>query len=224
MPSCSIVFFGWLALSICRWDYLVWSSYCMIPFSPEIYVRLFGFSYQYPNGGHICGQRGVAFECAGDLVSSFKCRDSFCGRSVRLYKGNDRHRKAARKYVVLTLRFAFPFFFLATTGQRLKLQVYLCSIERSTALFCYFKPASLFWLSAFMAIKGRCTTIRRLDPPACSHTSPSPSVYSVYMVRHPRGSYVANPLPSLETGHTRNLINQVTLSSICKKIRLYSGS
>ena len=47
---------------------------------------------------------------------------------------------------------------------------------------------------------------------------------SVYMVRHPRGSYIVHPLLSLYVATPENRSIHWTLSSICKNIRLTSGS
>ena len=56
----------------------------------------------------------------------------------------------------------------------------------------------------------------------------SRSVYQVpgawYMIRHPRGSYVAYPLLSLEAVTPENISSISTPSSICKKRVLTSGS
>ena len=51
----------------------------------------------------------------------------------------------------------------------------------------------------------------------------------LFMVRHPRGSYIATPLLSLEVATPENIYIiyiyiYSTLSSVCKKVRLTSGS
>ena len=48
------------------------------------------------------------------------------------------------------------------------------------------------------------------------------SVYGT--VRHPRGNYVVTPLLSLEVATPENKSIHSTLSSICKEVRLTSGS
>ena len=47
---------------------------------------------------------------------------------------------------------------------------------------------------------------------------------SVYMVRPPRGSYTVYPMLSLEVATPQNKSIHSTLLSICKKVRLTSGS
>ena len=45
---------------------------------------------------------------------------------------------------------------------------------------------------------------------------------NVYMVRHPRSSYVVNPVLSLEVATPENKTIILTLLSVCEKIRLKS--
>ena len=50
------------------------------------------------------------------------------------------------------------------------------------------------------------------------------SDHVVFMVRHPPGSYIVTPLLSLEVATPDNKSIQMTVSSICKEVRLTSGS
>ena len=72
---------------------------------------------------------------------------------------------------------------------------------------------------------GRVRSVRAAEPLLRTRGMlVSCSVFQVYMVRHPRGSYIVTPLLSLEVTTQDNKSIHPTLSSICKEIRRTSDS
>ena len=71
---------------------------------------------------------------------------------------------------------------------------------------------------------GRVRPFVRGGEPLILHTRGMIASRSVYMVRYPRGSYVAHPLLSPEAGTPEIKSINSTLPSICKKVRLKRGS
>ena len=82
----------------------------------------------------------------------------------------------------------------------------------------------LSFVLAVTATGGRVRSfVRAGEPNNILHTRER-SDHVVFVVRHPRGSYIVTSLLSLEVATSKNKSIYSTLSSICRKVRLTGGS